>query len=146
MQNIREDLIPHYHGDIVRILFVTTAALSFFSIPLFGHLLPKFGTLFEVAGGILLIALAGLTNPYGRHIMTLNIIVSGIGTFLFELTAISYREYDSIQLLIIREIGVLLLISALYFSVKTARAMAQGTAQPIEQFQPVETMQEKDNW
>lgn len=146
MQNKPYDVIPHYHGDIIRILFVSTAALSFLSSAILGPVLP-FGVLFEVSGGILLIALAGLTNPHGHIVMRLNILAAGVGTFLFEMTAITYRNIDSIQLLLVREIGVLLLVSALYFSVKTVRAMSSGVlGVPPKPWEMEETAQEKDTW
>ena len=117
--------IPHYHGDTVRSLFLVTVGFSFLVIPLWGHILP-FGNTFEVLGGIVLIALAGLTSPHSRFIMLLNCLVSGLGAFLLELSAISFRSSESLQLLLVREIEALILITALYFSVKTARAMMQG--------------------
>jgi len=144
---MRLENIPHYHGDYVRILFVAITALSFFSIPLFGHLVPKFGTGLEVLGGILLITLAGLTNPNGKIIMTINCVVSAFGILLFELSAIAYRQYDPIQLLVVREIGVLLFLMALYFSVKTVRAMYSGTMNNDSiNYNTGKIPSEKDSW
>lgn len=117
--------IQHYYGDAVRTLFLATVALSFLAIPFWGHVLP-FGTLFELEGGIILITLAGLVNPHSRWVMVLCAVAAGAGAFFLELAAISFRMTDSIPLLVIREAGALLLIAALYFSVKTLRAMSQG--------------------
>ena len=118
--------IPHYHGDIVRVLFFAATGLAFIGIPLWGHLLP-FGTAFEVIGGIILIILAGLASPHSRWVMVASTIAAAFGALLLESTAISYHSHDSFILLIVRETGALLLIAALYFSVKTLRAMVQGT-------------------
>jgi hypothetical protein len=120
------DYIPHYYGDVIRILFVVTAGLSFLAIPLWGDILP-YGIVFEVFTAILLVVLAGLTSPHSKMVMYVNIIVAALGAFLLELTAISYRSSDSFMLLIVRELGALALVVALYFCVKTARAMSQGT-------------------
>ena len=117
--------IPHYYGDYVRILFLSTAALEFFAIPVWGDLL-EFGMVFDIVSGIVLVLLAGLTSPQGKGMMTLNIVVSAIGAFMLELTAVSYQAKSSFMLLSVREAGAILLIMALYFSVKTLRAMIQG--------------------
>ncbi|CAN5733318.1 hypothetical protein BH11PAT2_BH11PAT2_07230 [soil metagenome] len=124
-ETIHNEVIPHYHGDIVRILLLTSVGLAFLAIPLWGHIMP-FGTMFEVVSGLIVIVLAGLTNPHSQWIMGLNAIAAGIGAFLSELSAISLSHSDSVQLLIMREISALVLIVALYYSVKTLRAMMQG--------------------
>ncbi|HWH16363.1 MAG TPA: hypothetical protein VNU25_02155 [Candidatus Paceibacterota bacterium] len=119
------DSIPHYHGDKVRILFLATAAIGAVGIPFWGHLVP-YGTLFEVLGGIVLIVLAGLANPRSRWVMVLSIIVAAFGVFLLEASAIAFHTRDPFELLVAREVTALLLGAALYFSVKTLRAMVQG--------------------
>lgn len=121
----RDKSIPHYYGDYVRMLFLGTAILIFIGIPFWGHLIP-FGTMFEVVSGIILIVLAGLINPHSKWVMILSAIVAGLGAFLLELSAISFHTQHSIELLIAREVGAIMLVVALYFSVKTFRAMTQG--------------------
>ena len=114
--------IAHYYGDPIRILFVLTAALIILAIPMAGNLLP-FGTLFEVAGAIILVMLAGFVHPHGRLTIILNVIVSAIGVILLETAAVSLYRSDSLWLFLIREVGAVMLLFALYFSVKTLRAM-----------------------
>jgi hypothetical protein len=133
--------IPHYHGDIVRGLFFAMVAISFAAIPLVGHILP-FGDFFEVISGIILIILAGLTNPHSRWVMVLNIIVSAVGAGLLELAAFALRTGDAVPLLLVRETGALVMIAALYFSVKTVRAMAQGKLGEAPQSWEFEKIQE----
>jgi hypothetical protein len=106
-------------------LFLSTAALAFFAIPLWGNML-EFGTIFEILSGIVLVMLAGLTSPEGKVIMVFNILISALGAFMLELTAVSYQSSSSFMLLSVRETGAILLIIALYFSMKTMRAMMQG--------------------
>lgn len=125
MNGIMYSSIPHYYGNHVRVFFLTAAVLSFISIPLWGHLLP-FGTTFEVIGGVVLIILAGLTSPSSRGVMIWNVVVSGFAASLLELSAISFKSHNSIELLIAREGAAVLLLAGLYFSVKTLRAMNQG--------------------
>lgn len=122
---ITRDTIPHYHGDKVRFLFLATVALGFIGIPFWGHLIP-FGSLFEVTGGIVLVVLAGLANPRSRWVMLLSVVAAAFGAFLLEGAAISFHAKDSVELLLAREAGALMLGAALYYSVKTLRAMTQG--------------------
>ncbi len=132
------DTIPHYHGDKVRFLFLLTVALGFIGIPFWGHLVP-FGTMFEVVGGIVLVVLAGLASPHSKWVMVLSVIAAAFGAFLLEISAISFHDTDSIRLLLAREAGALMLAAALYYSVKTLRAMTTGKlgAQPTpEEFAP----------
>ncbi|MBU0750194.1 hypothetical protein KKH15_01615 [Patescibacteria group bacterium] len=117
--------ITHYSGDTIRIIFVVTVGISFLAMPFWGNTLPlSYGL--EILGGIIFIALAGLTNPHGPIVMGLNAVASAVGVFLFEFAAITNSQVDPIQLLFVREIAAVLLLIALYFSVKSLRAMMQG--------------------
>ncbi len=115
--------IPHYYGDYIRVLFLATAALSAVAIPIVGDLLPL-GTFAQVGSAILLVLLAGLTNPHSKTILLYDTAVSGLGLLLLESAAISYYSSDSMQLFAVREVGALILMFAFYFSVKTLRAMS----------------------
>lgn len=118
------DPIPHYHGDSVRVLFVLAAVLMFLVIPIWGPMLP-FGLGTEVLAGVILILLAGFTSPHSPMVLWLDCFAAGAGAFLLEFAAVVYRSQPGI-LLAVREIAALLLLAALYQSVKTVRAMAQG--------------------
>ncbi|MDO8481597.1 MAG: hypothetical protein Q7S75_00765 [bacterium] len=115
--------IAHYYGEPIRILFVMTAALIVIAVPVTGNLLP-FGTFFEVASAIVLVMLAGFIHPHGRWTIMLNVIVSAIGVLLLETAAVSFYQSDSFWLFLIREISAIMLLFALYFSIKTLRSMA----------------------
>ena len=134
--------IPHYYGDYVRALFVGAAVLSAVSIPLFGDLLP-FGTFAQVGCTLLLVLLAGLTNPHSRMLMVYDVIISGVGVFLLESAAISFYPVDTTQLFAAREVAALALLFAFYFSIKTLRAMTLGKVGKMER--PWEFEDEKDN-
>lgn len=125
LSHMNVEPIAHYYGDTIRALFFSAVALSFVSIPFWGHVLP-FSAEFEVFGGIVFIVLAGLTSPHSKAVILADAFVSGIGAFLLELSAISLRSQDPLALLIVREVSAILLIAALYFSVKTLRAISQG--------------------
>lgn len=115
-------LVAHYYGDPVRRIFVAIALISVIVTPLWGNLLP-FGTSFELASAIFLIVLAGLTNPHSPIVTVISALVAGIGAFLLEMTAIDFYESQSFLIFIIRETAVILFLFALYFAIKTLRAM-----------------------
>jgi uncharacterized membrane protein YjjP (DUF1212 family) len=119
--------IPHYYGDYVRAFFIAMAGLSFVVTPLWGDLLP-FGVVAQVAASLLLVLLAGLTSPRGYFVMIANATVAAVSILLLESAAIILRTLgpNATQLFMAREAGVLLLLGALYFSVKTIRAMMAG--------------------
>lgn len=118
-----EPKIPHYWGDFVRQFFVAAAVVSVVVLPVWGDILP-FGHLVQIAGILLLVLLAGITNPKSEMILIYDAAVSGIGVLLVEATAINYYHYDSYILFLAREVVSVLLLFAFYFSVKTIRAMS----------------------
>ncbi len=119
------DGIPHYYGDYVRTFFIAMAILSFVAIPLVGDLLPL-GIIPEVSAALLLVLLAALTSARNLPVMLINATVSGVSVVLLESFAILLQHSQSTQLFLAREAGVLLMLGALYFSVKTVRAMMAG--------------------
>lgn len=134
--------IPHYYGDYVRALFLAVAVLSAVAIPVFGDLLP-FGTLPQVAATILLVLLAGLTNPHSRMLLLYDAVVAGIGVLLLETVAISLYRADSFELFVAREAAALAMLFAFYFSIKTLRAMALGKVGKLERPWEFEDVQDK---
>lgn len=116
--------IPHYYGDYVRVFFITAAILAAFGIPVFGPVVPV-GAFIQVAGIVILVLLAGLTNPHGIFVLWLDAIVAGLGVLFLESAAISLYSIDQLGVFFGREIMVILLLLALYFSIKTLRAIAR---------------------
>lgn len=117
--------IPHYYGDYVRQLFLGCAVLSAVAIPVWGNLVP-FGTVVQVASALLLVLLAGITNPHSKMVMLYNVVVSGTGVLLLESAAISFYSVDSTGLFVCREAAAIALLFAFYFGIKTLRAMSLG--------------------
>ena len=119
--------IPHYYGNYVRAAFIAAAGLSFVVTPLWGDLLP-FPVVLQVAAALALVLLAGLTSPQGHLIMIANAAVSAISIVLLESAAIIFRTVGPHyrELFVARELNVLLLLGALYFSMKTIRGMMAG--------------------
>jgi len=117
--------IPHYHGDEIRRLFVAVAAVWLIAVPIIGEPLPL-GTGFQIAAGLLFVALAGLTAPHSPLIIVVNTVISGIAVFFLETAAISLYHTDSIALFFVREALAVMLLFALYAGIKTLRAIVQG--------------------
>lgn len=117
--------IPHYYGDYVRSLFIAMAVLSFVVMPIWGDLLPL-GVVAQIGASVLLVLLAGFTSARNLYLMIVNATVAAVSVILLESYAVLLHPVQSMQLFIAREAGVLIMLAALYFSVKTVRAMVSG--------------------
>ena len=119
-------LIPHYHGDEARILFVVTALVLIFAQST-GADLPLSATMTVVSAVVLVIA-AGVTNPNNPGIHWVNAFLAVLGTLFFGTNAVSqYRA--GIELLapafLYVEILALLSLITLYFTTRTLRGFTQ---------------------
>lgn len=133
--------IPHYYGDYIRPLFILTAILALVATPLWGDLLP-FGPVAQVGASVLLVLLAGLTNAKSMYIMAADATVSAVSVFLLEIAAIGLRTSSTMELFAAREVCAILMLGALYFSVKTLRGMITGKTghpdSPLEFEEPIQ--------
>lgn len=114
--------IRHYHGDNVRVLFVVSAVVLIVAQST-GAELPL-STTGAVISAVLLVVVAGITNPAQGWIHWLNAFIAIIGTLLFGTAAIDrYRSglniFDS-SFAYIEALALLSLI-ALYFTTRTIR-------------------------
>lgn len=116
--------IPHYYGDAVRTLFIGGVVLGLIGIPIVGNLLPL-STVFDIVAGIILIAIAGLISPHSPVVVGVSVIASSFAAFLFEYAAVTLSATDTTLLLIGRQVEAIIFVAALYFSIKTLRAMTQ---------------------
>lgn len=114
--------IPHYHGDEVRVIFVVAAVVIIVAQST-GADLP-FSTLGAVAVAILLVVVAGITNPAVKWIHWVNAIVATLGTLTFGVSAVErYRAGVSIfdpSFAYIEALAILALF-ALHFTTRTIR-------------------------
>ncbi len=118
--------VPHYHGDEVRTLFFVSAIVLVVAQSTGAELpLSSVGT---VASAVVLVIMAGITNPaqYGIHFM--NALISVSGALLFGITAIDkyragMRLLDSSFVYV--EVLALFSLSALYFTTRTIRGLLQ---------------------
>lgn len=112
--------VRHYYGDLVRILFVIMAVLIGIGVPLSDNL--PLGLALGIPTALVLVVLAGYTNPHGKVVLMLNAIVAGAGVFLIEVFAVAAYSAGNLPLFAVLELAWLLCVAALYYSVKTVRA------------------------
>jgi hypothetical protein len=114
--------IPHYHGNETRVLFVVSAIVLIVAQST-GADLPL-STSGAVLSAVVLVIVAGITNPAQGWIHWMNAFIAMYGTLLFGTTAIDhYRSGISISNPSFFFIEALSLISliALYFTTRTIR-------------------------
>ena len=132
--------IAHYYGDLVRRIFLGIAVVLLIAAPFLGDaaftLLP-----FEIIGALVLIILSALTNPKNKTIMIANAGASVVGAIVFELTAFAAYRAELPGTMLGFQAFAVAFIFALYFSLKTIRAMELG--QIGQRDLPGEFMEEK---
>lgn len=118
---------PHYYGDIVRKLFIASAAVMIILLPFIKDELgwPVF---LSVCAVFVLGLAAGFTTPRRRDVSLYNVLISLVGLFIFEFEAIVVYGKDNYSFLLFwgSQILAVLFLFALYFSVKTFRWMRGG--------------------
>lgn len=118
--------VAHYYGDYVRKLFLTAAVAMFLFAPFVGGALLPVLIPIQIGGGVMLIILAALTNPKNKLVMLADSTAAGVGVLVFETSAlVEYFSGDYLSFTV-HEVLALVLMFALYFSVKTVRAMQLG--------------------
>lgn len=117
--------IAHYYGDMIRSLFLGGTALMVFAAPFYTEEL--FAEIpFIIIGAVVFVALAGLTNPVSKFVMTANATCAGAAAIVYGAWGLlSYTSEDPIAF-VLREVIAIIFFFALYFSVKTLRNMLMG--------------------
>lgn len=114
----------HYHGDMVRALFLTAAVLIF-ATRFIGTELPfTFGA--QMLLILTLVITAGITNPVQRAIHYVNMLVSIAGTLTFG--GLAFSRIETSEALFSGE-GIVVVIAfiflaSLYFSTRTVRGFS----------------------
>lgn len=137
--------IPHYYGDTMRMYFIGGTALMLLAAPFYtGNI--RLEMPFILAGAVCMVVLAALTGPHNRTIMTLNVVGAAVLTIMFGGWALlSYGDISSLAF-VLRDAIALVFLIALYFSLKTLRAMYMdqiGREPSLEEFRD-ETVAETD--
>lgn len=118
--------IPHYHGDAVRVLFVVSAVVIIVAQSTGADLpLSTFGA---IISAVMLVVIAGITNPAQSWIHWFNAFVAVIGVLLFGTAAVEhYRSGTNVfdMSFIYIEALALLSLAALYLTTRTIRGIFQ---------------------
>lgn len=118
---------PHYYGDIVRKLFIASAAVMIFFLPFIKDELgwPVF---LSVCAVFILGLAAGFTTPRRLDMSFYNVVISLAGLLMFEFEAIVAYGKDNYSFLLFwgSQLLAILFLFALYFSAKTFRWMRGG--------------------
>lgn len=117
--------IAHYYGDHTRKMFLAVAVGFLISAPFLTGVLSTIAPL-QILFSPLLIGLSALTNPRNQLIMIGNAALAGVGIVVFELISIALFRQDYVWASIAYAIVALIYVFALYFSLKTLRAMRLG--------------------
>ncbi len=121
LKHPKSSLTLHYHGEVVRRLFMAGGAALLISLPLVRDVLPLNTSVLLIL--ILLLAvLAGITNPKYKWIIFSDVVVAALALTIFEYYAISGIAHDGTKLVIIvRQLLAINFFFALYFAAKTLR-------------------------
>ncbi len=114
--------LSHYYGDAVRLLFLAVAVMVGVAIPFSGEL--RMGALIGAPSIVVLLVLAGLTNPHGKIVLVMNAIVAGAGVVFTQLIALAAYGAGGYPFFAFIECMSVLLMVSLYLSIKNVRAMA----------------------
>lgn len=122
--NFEKRKIPHYYGDVIRVLFVLGAFIMLVTQPFFNQQLP-FSIPLSLLAITLLVFVAGLTNPRHRWLAIVNAVFSIIAVIIFGYFSVAaYVQYSPQSLIFwVDEILAIIFLIALYYSAKTVRGM-----------------------
>ncbi len=122
--------VQHYYGDVVRAIFVGAAVVIGVFAPMSGSV--GFSVAIAAPIVLVLIALAGFTNPHSKVVMVLD-TVAAVVCFMFTETfaVVAYNSHDLFSFVVLEVLSVVLLF-ALYFSAKTLRAAMLGKIGKID--------------
>lgn len=115
------DKFPHYYGDVVRILFFISGTLMILGLPLINGTIPVsiHVSIFSI---LILIFIAGLTNPAQKWVSIVDTVVSSLGFVVFEYFAVvTFSQGEDFLLFLINQTLAVLFLFAFYFATKTVR-------------------------
>lgn len=122
----RFEQIPHYYGDVVRMLFLAAAVVMLGGAPFYADML-KQQLPFLIVGGAVMVMLAATTSPWSVLVMRLNAVVSGVWGVVFEYWALMNYQTGTPLEFALRQVIALMCVFAFYFALKTLRSMLMGT-------------------
>ena len=112
---------PHYYGDVVRILFFIASILMIFGLPLLFGIIP-ISVHISIFSILILIFIAGLTNPAQKWVSIIDTIFSSVGFVVFEYYAVvTFSQGEEFLFFLINQTLAVLFLFAFYFATKTVR-------------------------
>ena len=116
-------LTKHYYGDLVRLIFLISAALMLLTLPIFYNRTPVSLTV-SILTILSMGVLAGITNPVQKTTAIINTGISATALVAFEYYAVNTYAKESFSgYFFINQILALLFLISLYYSTKTLRSM-----------------------
>lgn len=116
-----EPTVPHYYGDVVRILMLCGTGLALLVVPFSSGFLHDAFVL-DIVVGLAIVASAALTNPHSRLFALSDAVLSAVAVLLFELDAFQNYQSGELTTFVFYEGIAILFILSFYFSLKTLRA------------------------
>lgn len=117
--------VPHYYGDIVRRIFLAAAAILLVTSPFLASA-SALALPLALSAALILAGLAALTSPRKRWVMAVDAVIAGAGVVVAEIFAIAAWGASAIVAFLISEALAIAFLFALYYGVKTVRAMVLG--------------------
>lgn len=117
-----EDYVTHhhYHGKIIRELFIAAAIIMIIALPVFkSHI--NFPISVSVLAILLLALFAGFTNPLQKSTAIFDLLASVMGFFVFELYALIKNGGFMNPFFLTNQLLAVIFFIALYFAAKTFR-------------------------
>lgn len=125
-ENRQNPKIPHYYGDVVRVLFLIGALIMLAMEPFFSDQIP-ISTPLSLIIITILVLVAGFTSPRFRFrwIIMCEVFISTIAVIAFGYVGVlAYLRHGGQDLFFwTNEILAIMFLVALYFSAKTVRNM-----------------------
>jgi len=115
----KKRLLPHYHGDIVRYLFLTSAILLILNLPVSKG--PSLPLPLAIICMVILVISAGFTNRLKKAVVATDFIISVVGFFIAETYSVHIYKttpFDGKDFFTYLAISVLLFF-ATYFSIRS---------------------------
>ncbi len=129
-ETISENRVPHYHGDVVRILFMMAAIIMLISLPVF-KLNIGLPSVFSTIAILILGLTAGFTNPKLIWHGVVNLAVAVVGFLVFMTYMVDSYGGESTAFFFTNVVLSFIFILAVYFSVKTLRGLMLGNSKQL---------------
>ena len=116
--------LEHYHGDIVRKLFIAGGVIMIAALPFFYQYIP-FSLSYSLLALIIIAFFAGIIAPTEKWIIALNAAVAAVAVFIFEYYAVNGYIEAHYFFSFGNQVLAVIFFVAFYYGVKTVRGAFQ---------------------